>query len=65
MLIRHALMWVLRDLALSGDKQAMALQRRIIDESGIADPKALSGEEVKKRIQRLLMNMGVELTSDE
>ncbi|WP_170610895.1 DUF5681 domain-containing protein [Ruegeria arenilitoris] len=65
MLIRDALMWKLRDLALSGDKQAMALQRRIIDESGIADPKALWAEEKKKRVKRLLMNMGVELTSDE
>lgn len=46
--IRDALMWKLRELALNGDKQAMALQRRIIDESGIADPNAYSPEEQKK-----------------
>ncbi len=50
--IRDALMWKLRDLALNGDKQAMALQRRIIDESGIADPNAYSPEEEKKKILR-------------
>lgn len=48
--IRDALMWKLRDLALNGDKQTMALQRRIIDESGIADPNAYSPEEEKKKI---------------
>ncbi len=32
--IRDALMWKLRDLALHGDKQALALQRRILFEAG-------------------------------
>ena len=48
--IRDALMWKLRDLALNGDKQAITLQRRIIDESGIADPNAYSPEEEKRKI---------------
>ncbi|WP_300550500.1 DUF5681 domain-containing protein [Roseovarius sp.] len=52
--IRDALMWKLRELAVSGDKQAMALQRRIIDESGIADPDAYSREEEKQEIVRAL-----------
>ncbi|MEX0328919.1 MAG: DUF5681 domain-containing protein [Ruegeria sp.] len=52
--IRDALMWKLRDLALNGDKQAMSLQRRIIDESGIADPNAYSPEEEKKKILRAI-----------
>ncbi len=52
--IRDALMWKLRELALSGDKQAMALQRRIIDESGIADPNAYSPEEDRKQMLRAL-----------
>ena len=52
--IRDALMWKLRDLALNGDKQAIALQRRIIDESGIADPNAYTPEEDKKQMLRAL-----------
>lgn len=48
--IRDALMRKLRELALQGDRQALALQRRIIDESGIADPDACSPEEKKRRI---------------
>lgn len=55
--IRDALMWKLRDLALQGDKQAMALQRRIIDESGISDPNAYSPEEKKRRILRRIRRM--------
>ena len=55
--IRDALMWKLRDLALQGDKQAMALQRRIINESGIADPNAYSPEEKKKQFLRNLQRM--------
>ncbi|MBD3678206.1 MAG: hypothetical protein HUJ27_07375 [Rhodobacteraceae bacterium] len=55
--IRDALMWKLRDLALQGDKQAMALQRRIIDESGIADPNAYSPEEEKKQLLRNIQRM--------
>jgi hypothetical protein len=55
--IRDALMWKLRELAVSGDKQAMALQRRIIDESGIADPDAYSPEEEKQEILRALQGL--------
>jgi hypothetical protein len=55
--IRDALMWKLRDLALQGDKQAMALQRRIINESGIADPNAYSPEEKKKQFLRNIQRM--------
>ena len=55
--IRDALMWKLRDLALQGDKQAMALQRRIIDESGISDPNAYSPEEKTQQILRNIRRM--------
>ena len=55
--IRDALMWKLRELAVSGDKQAMALQRRINDESGIADPDAYSPEEEKQEILRALQGL--------
>ena len=63
--IRDALMWKLRDLALQGDKQAMALQRRIIDESGIADPNAYSPEEEEMQLIRTLEGMGVTIIGDK
>ncbi len=63
--IREALMWKLRELALQGDKQALALQRRIIDESGIADPRVCSPEEKKERILRAFEKMGVKVVRDE
>lgn len=55
--IRDALMRKLRELALQGDRQALALQRRIIDESGIADPDACSPEEKKRRILSRIRRM--------
>ena len=63
--IRDALIWKLRDLALQGDKQAMALQRRIIDESGIADPNAYSPEEKKKKILRALKRFAEHMEQKE
>lgn len=36
--IRDAMMWKLRELALQGDKQAHALQRRILTEAGHDTP---------------------------
>ena len=62
--IRDALMWKLRDLALQGDKQAMALQRRIIDESGIVDPNAYSPEEKKRQALRALEQLGVRIVRE-
>ncbi|MEO3413720.1 DUF5681 domain-containing protein [Roseovarius sp. CAU 1744] len=55
--IRDALMWKLRDLALQGDKQAIALQQRIIDEAGIADPDAYSPEDKTRQILRNIRRM--------
>ena len=55
--IRDALMRKLRELALQGDRQALALQRRIIDESGIADPNSCSPDEKKRRILRRIRRM--------
>ena len=63
--IRDALMWKLRDLALQGDRQAMALQRRIIDESGIADPDAFAPEEEKKQILRALISIKAYMEQNE
>ena len=55
--IRDALMRKLRELALQGDRQALALQRRIIDESGIADPDTCPPEEKKRRILSRIRRM--------
>lgn len=63
--IREALIWKLRELSLQGDKQALALQRRIIDESGITDPRDCSPEEKKERILRAFEKMGVKVIRDE
>ena len=63
--VRDALMWKLRELALQGDKQAMALQRRIIDESGIADPNAYSPEEDRKEMVRALKRMGINVIGEK
>ena len=63
--VRDALMWKLRELALQGDKQAMALQRRIIDESGIADPNAYSPEEDSKEMVRALKRMGINVIGEK
>jgi hypothetical protein len=63
--LRDALIWKLRELALQGDKQALALQRRIIDESGIADPNAYSPEEEKQRMIRALVAMGAKVVKSK
>ena len=55
--IRDALMRKLRELALQGDRQAMALQRRIIAEAGIADPDTCSPEGKIRQILRNISRM--------
>ncbi len=49
--IRDALIWKLRELALQGDKQALALQRRIIDEADIGQPR----EEIVREWRELIV----------
>ena len=63
--IRDALIWKLREMALQGDKQALALQRRIIEDSGIADPDAISPEELREKLYRALKGMGVKFAPDK
>ena len=63
--VRDALIWRLRKLALQGDKQALALQRRIVDESGIADPNAYSPEEDRKEMVRALKRMGINVIGEK
>ncbi len=49
--IQDALIWKLRELALQGDKQALALQRRIIDEADIGP----SAEEMLRERRELIV----------
>ena len=61
MQIRDALIWKLRDLALQGDKQALALQRRIIEEAGLAQADTMALEEIRQKVLRGLEKMGVKV----
>lgn len=60
--IRDALIWKLRELALQGDKQALALQRRIIEQADAGRSPAETAEEKKARILRRLQRMGVDVS---
>lgn len=62
--IRDALIWKLRDLALQGDKQALALHRKILDQSGLAQKEVHAPGDVKKRILKAFENMGVKVVQD-
>ena len=57
--IRDALIWKLRELALQGDKQALALQRSIIEQAGLDQTDAHDPEAKKMKILKALENMGV------
>jgi hypothetical protein len=63
--IRDALIWKLRVLALQGDKQALSLQRRIIEEAGLAHTNVHDPELDKEIILRALENMGVKINRSE
>ena len=67
--IRDALMWKLRDLALQGDKQALALKRRIIEQADAGRSPAEIAEEkrdcILRRLQRKGVNVTRELTENE
>lgn len=63
MQIREALIRKLRELALSGDRRAMDLQRRILEEAGAAQPEARTPEETKQRVLEAFRQMGVKVTN--
>jgi hypothetical protein len=63
--IREALFWKLRELALQGDKQALSLQRRIIEEAGLAQTDVHNPEAKKEKILRALENMGAKVDRSE
>ena len=62
--IRNALIWKLRELTLQGDKRALALLRKIMDEAGLATADAQRSGEVKERVLKAFENMGVKVNRD-
>ena len=63
--IRDALIWKLRELALKGDKQAMNLQRRIIDQAGLAQTNVDDPEAIREKVLSAFENMGVKVNRSE
>lgn len=63
--IRDALIWKLRELALQGDKQALALQRRIIEQAGLAQTDANDPAAKKAKILKAFENMGIKVDRSE
>lgn len=63
--IRNALISKLRELSLQGDKRALALQRKIMDEAGLATADAQRSGEVKERVLKAFENMGVKVNRDK
>lgn len=63
--IRNALIWKLRELTLQGDKRALALLRKIVDEAGLATADAQRSGEVKERVLKAFENMGVKVNRDK
>ena len=63
--IRNALIWKLRELTLQGDKRALALLRKIVDEAGLATAEAQRSGEVKERVLKAFENMGVKVNRDK
>lgn len=59
--IRDALIWKLRELALQGDKQAMTLQRRIIEQAGLTQTDVTEPEAKKEKVLKAFENMGVKV----
>lgn len=57
--IRDALIWKLRELALQGDKQALALQRLIIEQAGLNQTDADDLEAIRTKVLKAFENMGV------
>lgn len=56
--IRDALIWKLRELALQGDKQALALQRQIIEQASPAGTDAQDLEKMKIQALKGLESIG-------
>ncbi|MEM9900079.1 MAG: DUF5681 domain-containing protein [Pseudomonadota bacterium] len=57
--IRDALMRKLRELALQGDKRAIAMLRRILDEAGVGAPEDDIPNQVRNEMLNLLVHLGM------
>ena len=62
--IRDALISKLRELSLQGEKRALALQRKIMDEAGLATADAQRSGELKERVLKAFENIGVKVNRD-
>ena len=60
----EALIRKLKDLALSGDRRAMKLQRRFLDEAGVHDAEPYDPEAVTQRVLKAFENMGMKVDYD-
>jgi len=65
MSIRDALIWTLRGLALQGDKQALSLQRRIIEQADLTQTQFRDPEAKKEEILKALEKMGIKIKRSE
>lgn len=63
--IHEALIRKLRDLALSGDRRAIDLQRRILGEAGVNQTEFRDPEEKKRIVLNALSNMGAKIDYSE
>jgi hypothetical protein len=59
--IGEALIRKLRELALAGDRRALDLQRRILDEAGLNQTNQHDPEEVRMKVLKGFENMGVKV----
>ena len=64
MQIREALIRKLRELALSGDRRAISLQQRILEEASVDQMENLDLEAKKQRILDAFRRMGVKVKSE-
>ena len=65
MQVSEALIRKLRELALSGDRRAISLQRRILEEAGVNQTERHDPEEIKQRVLDGFRNMGVKIKNTE
>lgn len=63
--VSEALIRKLRELALSGDRRALDLQRRILEEAGENQTKFRDPEEKKRMVLNALSNMGAKIDYSE
>lgn len=63
--MRKALIRKLRELALSGDRRALDLQRRILAEANGGEVDRYDPEETRQKVLRAFENMGVKVNYNE